>query len=254
MMRINVLPWLKIFLVTAVACIFLGSSDVRAEKPPLLILDTDLSSDVDDVGAVALLHGLANQGKAQILAMMISSGDPWSVPCLDAINTWYGRPDIPIGMIKGKSVSHESKYTRKIADTFPHTRTTGTEVPDAVQLYRRILAEQADQSVTLVTVGYLSNLHNLLLSKSDAVSPLDGNTLVRNKIKTLVCMGEAIQRAMSGIFFRMSLQPYMLSSTEPTPVIFNGFRRSARMYGPVPAYRKQGRPIRYVAAMNSTIN
>ena len=60
-------------------------SKESSRKVPRLILDTDLSSDVDDVGAVALLHGLADQGKVQILAMQISSGDPWSVPCLDAL-------------------------------------------------------------------------------------------------------------------------------------------------------------------------
>lgn len=222
-LQINVLLWLKIILVATVTCLFLESNDVRAEKPPLLILDTDLSSDVDDVGAVALLHGLANQGRVRILAMMISSGDQWSVPCLNAINTWYGRPDIPIGMIKGKSVSHESKYTRKIAEAFPHTRKTGTEAPDAVQLYRKILAAQADQSVTLVTVGYLTNLHNLLLSEADAISPLDGKTLVHNKIKTLVCMGGGYPAGYEWNFFQDVPASIYVVKHWPTPVIFSGF-------------------------------
>ncbi|MCI5126449.1 MAG: hypothetical protein D3925_18710, partial [Candidatus Electrothrix sp. AR5] len=142
-----------------------------SEGVPRLILDTDLSSDVDDVGAVALLHGLADQGKVQILAMQISSGDPWSVPCLDALNTWFGRPDIPIGMVKGKAVRHESKYTRAIAEEFPNKSRVGVDgyvdTPDAVALYRRILHEQPDHAVTLVTIGYLTNLANLLQSKTD---------------------------------------------------------------------------------------
>ncbi|MCI5139192.1 MAG: hypothetical protein D3922_12435, partial [Candidatus Electrothrix sp. AR1] len=129
-------------------------SEEASNEVALLILDTDLSSDVDDVGAVALLHGLADQGKVQILAMQISSGDPWSVPCLDALNTWFGRPDIPIGMVKGKAVRHESKYTRAIAEEFPN-KSGAVDTPDAVALYRRILDEQPDHTVTLVTIGYL---------------------------------------------------------------------------------------------------
>jgi purine nucleosidase len=105
---------ISIFLFILVA-IFLVRSSHSFDTAPLVILDTDISSDVDDVGAVAVLHALANQKKAHILAMMVSSGDPWSAPCLDALNTWFGRPDIPIGMVKGKSVRHESKYTAAIA-------------------------------------------------------------------------------------------------------------------------------------------
>ncbi|MCI5129067.1 MAG: hypothetical protein D3907_11335, partial [Candidatus Electrothrix sp. AUS3] len=164
-------------------------SEASSEEVPRLILDTDISSDVDDVGAVAVLHSLANQGRVQILAMQVSSGDPWSVPCLDALNTWFDEPDIPVGMVKGKAVQHQSKYTRIIAEEFPHDSDTGEKAPDAVTLYRRILAEQPDQSVTLVTIGYLTNLENLLRSKADEISPLDGIKLVRQKVQRLVCMG-----------------------------------------------------------------
>ena len=62
-----------------------------------VIFDTDLGADVDDAGAVAVLHALADLGEAEILAMGLSVKHPWSAPCLDALNTYYGRPDIPIG-------------------------------------------------------------------------------------------------------------------------------------------------------------
>lgn len=190
---------------------------------PRLILDTDLSSDVDDVGAVALLHALARQGKVQILAMQVSSGDLWSVPCLAALNTWFGRPDIPIGMVKGEAVQHESKYTRTIAEEFPHETTTGAEVPDAVELYRRILAEQPDHTVTLVTIGYLTNLANLLQSEADEISPLDGLALVRQKVQRLVCMGGEYPSGREWNFFQDSEAAASVVAHWPTPVVFSGF-------------------------------
>ena len=56
---------------------------------------------VDDVGALALLHALADRGEAKILGVLISSKNEWAGPCVDAINTWHGRPDVPIGRQRG---------------------------------------------------------------------------------------------------------------------------------------------------------
>jgi purine nucleosidase len=197
------------------------------KEVPRLILDTDLSSDVDDVGAVALLHGLADQGKVQILAMQISSGDPWSVPCLDALNTWFGRPDIPIGMVKGKAVQHESTYTRVIAEEFSNNSRAGVDAyvdtPDAVALYRRILSAQPDHSVTLVTIGYLTNLAHLLSSEADATSPLDGMQLVRQKVQRLVCMGGEYPAGREWNFYQDSAAAASVVEHWPTPIVFSGF-------------------------------
>ncbi len=198
-------------------------SEKLSKEVARLILDTDLSSDVDDVGAVALLHGLADQGKVQILAMQISSGDPWSVPCLDALNTWFGRPDIPIGMVKGKAVRHESKYTRIISEEFPHNSETGAEAPDAVALYRRILHEQPDHTVTLVTIGYLTNLANLLQSKADEISTLSGVELVRQKVQRLLCMGGEYPSGREWNFYQDSAAAASVVEQWPTPVVFSGF-------------------------------
>ncbi len=209
-------------LLAAIVFVFRGGT-VQQEVPVLIILDTDISSDVDDVGAVAVLHALANQGKAQILAMMVSSGDPWSAPCLDALNTWFGRPNIPIGMIKGKSVQHESKYTAAIASEFPQDIRKGEHAPDAVSLYRQILSEQEDDSVTLVTVGYLTNLRNLLQSQADEISSLDGVSLVRQKVKKLVCMGGKYPEGREWNFYQdVSSTEYVLKEW-PTPIIFSGY-------------------------------
>lgn len=158
-------------------------------QPVKIIFDTDMESDVDDVGALAMLHGLADNGEAEILGTMVCSLNPWSVPTVDALNTYFKRPDIPIGAVKTLGVYRNSKYAKIISEEYPQDIGLGEEAPDATTLYREILASQPDQSVVIVTVGYLTNLSYLLKSDPDKFSPLDGVDLVRQKVKHLVCMG-----------------------------------------------------------------
>lgn len=154
-----------------------------------IIFDTDMDSDVDDVGALAMLHGFANLGNAEILAVMVSSLNPWSPGAVDVINTWYGRPNIPIGAVQRFGVYHKSKYARSLCEEFKHNSQLDRNTPEAVMLYRKVLASQQDTSVVVVTVGDLTNLSNLLKSGPDQFSRLNGTELVRKKVKHLVCMG-----------------------------------------------------------------
>ena len=158
-------------------------------QPVKIIFDTDMESDVDDVGALAMLHGLADNGEAEILGTMVCSLNPWSVPTVDAVNTYFKRSDIPIGAVKTLGVYRNSKYARIISEEYPQDIGLGEEAPDAIILYRKILESQPDQSVVVVTVGYLTNLSYLLKSDPDTISPLNGLELVRKKVKHLVCMG-----------------------------------------------------------------
>src|SRR5512132_2023593 len=66
--------------------------------PPInIILDTDMHTDCDDVGALAVLHALADEGKVRIVAVMHTAPAPFGPRCVDAINTYYGRGNIPVG-------------------------------------------------------------------------------------------------------------------------------------------------------------
>ncbi|MCF8224768.1 MAG: nucleoside hydrolase [Bacteroidales bacterium] len=156
-----------------------------------IIFDSDMESDVDDVGALAMLHGLADRGDVKILATISSSLNPWSAPMLDVINTYYGRPDIPIGNVKTFGVYRNSKFARKISEKYPQDTGLGEYVQDAVTLYRKLLSEQEDASVVIVTVGYLTNIANLLHSGPDECSSLNGNDLIKKKVRRIVCMGGA---------------------------------------------------------------
>jgi pyrimidine-specific ribonucleoside hydrolase len=160
-------------------------------EPVKIIFDTDLGSDYDDVGALALLHAMADSGKAEILGTLASNSYELTAPSIEVINTYFGRKDLPVGSPETGGVTDISPY--HWADTlvakYPHTIKATTDAPDAVSVYRKILASQPDTSVIVVTVGYLTNLSSLLKSQPDEISPLAGEELIIRKVKKLVTMG-----------------------------------------------------------------
>ncbi|MHC4749941.1 MAG: nucleoside hydrolase [Planctomycetota bacterium] len=175
----------NVIVVISLICFHLSA----VARPVKVIFDTDMESDVDDVGALAMLHGFANRGEAEILATISSSLNPWSAPTIDVINTFFGRPDIPIGNVKTLGVYRNSKYARMISEKYPQDIGLGENAPNANQVYRKVLSGQPDNSVVIVTVGYLTNLSKLLNTEADKHSPLSGMELVAKKVKHLVCMG-----------------------------------------------------------------
>lgn len=173
-------------LIAGLMCVVL-TANVQAAEPARILFDTDISTDCDDAGAMAVLHALADNGECTILATGVSTKNPWGAPCVAAINRYYGRPDLPIGVPKGSAPAHDSKFARRIAEEFPQSLPPADQLPDVGQLYRTILASQPDGSVILVTVGYLTNVRTLLnLPATDERSGMD---IVRSKVKLWVCMG-----------------------------------------------------------------
>ena len=182
---------MKTMTMACLAAWMAADAFAAAPEPPAvrLIFDTDIQGDADDVGTVAVLHALADLGEAEILATGVSSKNPWSPLCLSALNTYFGRGDIPLGVLKGPGSSKRSRYAQQIAEEFPRRLKSLDDAPDAAMLYRRVLAAQENNSVVIVSVGFLTNLRNLLMTKPDDVSPLDGRELVAEKVKAWVCMG-----------------------------------------------------------------
>lgn len=204
-------------------------------SPVPVIFDTDLGYDADDAAALAILHRLADQGEAEILATVSVVGDPLSAPALDVINTYYGRPETPIGAMKGSRWSDARPYWFETNTDFLGPLVTGfpsdikhkDEVPGAVALYREVLAAQPDRSVTVVAVGFSLNLFNLLASSGDEHSPLDGRALVAQKVERLVYMGGTLDGARPD--FNLGDGPYHDGTVSqwvlerwPTEIIFSG--------------------------------
>lgn len=193
------------------------------EVPVPILLDTDIESDVDDVGALAILHALADLGEAEILAVVVCAGNPWSPLCADRLNHYFGRGELPVGTVRGPCVSRESKYTRQIAEEFPGRLTSPDGVPDALTVYRRTLAAQPDGSAVVVSIGYLTNLRNLLASGPDEFSDLGGIDLVARKVRLWVCMGGQFPSGREYNIYMDTEAARQTLAEWPTKIVFSGW-------------------------------
>lgn len=182
-----------------------------------VILDTDLASDADDAGALAVLHGLAELGEAEILAVMLSSANPAGPSCAHALNRFFGRPGTPVGLAAADAPQDDSSYT--------HILGAGEPAPTAEaarSLYRRLLAAAEDGSVVIVSVGYLGNLRDLLASPADAAWPEDGLTLIQRKVRRLVVMGGKYPAGREWNFQRQPEATVAVLRDWPGSVLFCG--------------------------------
>lgn len=159
-----------------------------AVSQPKIIFDTDFGGDADDLGALVMLNHLVNKGECEVLAVMCWNVEPYAVSAIDAVNRFYGNPEIPIGARKDHGDYLQWQHTKVIADQFPHSLRVG-DVEESTALYRKLLAEAEEGSITIVTVGPLSNIQRLLDSAPDEHSPLSGNELIVKKVKEFAIMG-----------------------------------------------------------------
>jgi len=198
---------------------------VNNSSPVRIVFDTDLGPDYDDVGALAFLHAMADSGKAEILATLSSNKHILVAPSINVINTYFGRPDIEIGAPKteGANMGSSQHWADSIVAKYPHSINSTSESEDAVTVYRKILSRQPDKSVTVVTVGFLTNLKNLLKSAPDEFSPLAGKDLVSEKVKLLVSMaGRFPEGREFNIYIDSESSKYVYENW-PGEIIFTGF-------------------------------
>ena len=190
-----------------------------------IIFDSDMGPDYDDVGALTMLHAFADSGKAEILATMASNKYELVAPCLDVINTWYRRGDIPVGSSKthGVNIGCSQHWSDSLAANYPHSIKSNDEAQDAVSLYRKILVSQPDTSVVIVTVGFLTNLNDLLLSGTDTFSPLSGKELVQKKVKRLVSMAGKFPEGWEFNVKEDSTSSKYVFENWPTKIVLSGF-------------------------------
>ncbi len=226
------LPSLILFLT------FFGNTEVKsqaAHEIKNVIFDTDMGPDYDDVGALAVLHALADRGEANILGTISSNEYQNSVPCIEVINHYFNRPGIPVGRPLNGVALVDRRFTGNYwAEMLPrryyHETASTEDAPDAVEIYRQILSSRPDSSVTIISVGFFTNLAALLKSSPDQYSGLNGSELIKAKVRSLVSMGGQFPE---GKEFNVSVDPE--SSIEvfenwPTPILISGFEIGRSIY------------------------
>lgn len=214
-----------LLIICLLPFIFMNCSPQPEQNTVSVIFDTDIGPDYDDVGAITILHAMADKGEAKILATVASNKYEGIAAILNIFNTYFNRPDIPIGVPKGNAVNRRDSqhWTDSLLKKYPHKITSNAEVPGAVEVYRQVLSAQPDSSVTIVTVGFLTNLADLLDSKGDHYSPLDGKALVKKKVKLLVSMAGHFPSGKEFNLYNDAAASKKVFDNWPTKVIFSGF-------------------------------
>ena len=143
-----------------------------------VIFDTDIGNDVDDCLALAILHAFASRGEIRLAAVTITKDNPWAARLASAIDIFYGRSNVPIGVVHDGQTK-DVGYLKKAIDAGRYPYRDHPEV--AVTVLRRVLQSEMDSSVVIVQVGFSTNLARLLDSPG-------GRALAARKVSRLVLM------------------------------------------------------------------
>jgi len=213
-------------LITLFLCALCGLSPAAPVK---LIFDTDMGNDVDDMMALAMIHNLQKLGACELLAVTITKDHPQAAAFVDAVNTLYGYPDTPIGVVRDGAAKEAGKFNlladEKNADgslRYPHDLKSGADAPEAVGLIKDILAKQPDASVVIAQVGFFTNLSRLLDSPG-------GKELIAKKVKFLSIMAGAFQTVQwdtRHLEYNVKLDvpaAQKLAKEWPTPIVWSGY-------------------------------
>lgn len=201
---------LYLFLVGFWAVLMSACSSKKDDEPtpqdskPLIILDTDLGSSTDDLFAVQMLFDYDRRGMCKFLGVIVDREGENCAACADVMNTWHGYGALPIGHVKDGLknpkvwIDYRQMPFYKNADStymFRHSVANYAALPDGYKLYRKLLSQQKDHSVTICSIGFLACLAQLLQSEGDEYSPLNGVELVRQKVREVYLQGGVFSTA-----------------------------------------------------------
>jgi len=220
------LLWISICLLS----LFYTGCKKQSAPSVSVIFDTDMGPDYDDVGALALLHAMADSGEVKILATLSSDMYTNTVPCIEVINRYFGRPDIPLGAprkgvdaVEQRVAEREDYWGNVIPKRYPHETKRTEDAPDAVSVYRRVLSSQPDTSVNIISTGFFTNLAALLQSQPDEYSDLNGLALVKKKVKRLISMAGSFPQGREYNVCTDSAASVIVFEQWPTPITLSGF-------------------------------
>ena len=229
------------FFLLLASVFMLSGCGSSTENPPCasgsgipVIFDTDIGNDVDDPLALGVVHALQNRGECRLLAVTITKSNQYAAPMVSLLNTFYGRPDIPIGMLREEVTPDDGRYLKEVVtmknengdDTFPHAVKPGDLMPDAVSLIRKTLVAEEDNSVVVIQIGFSTNFARLMDSEPDEISPLSGMELIQKKVRLLSIMAGAFDPKYTHVEYNIACDlpaAQKLIAHWPTPIVFSGF-------------------------------
>ncbi len=204
-----------IFTLAASFLIAACAPKQAAEAPVNVIFETDMGNDIDDAMALDMLYKYVEDGKINLLAVMINKEGSAPAEFVDIMNTFYGH-QVPIGVRYGGDPAEKGgvNFAEVISGmkddagqpVFQRTLKKCDTLPDALSLYRKILSEVPDKSVKIISVGFFGNLGALLENELE---------LVEKKVVSLTTMG--------GCFFAPNGEFNLLGDLEASRKVFDNW-------------------------------
>lgn len=152
---------------------------IKGQPGERIILDTDICTDCDDVAALALLASRAKEGAGAFTLAGVAANvcHPAIPAAVSTVISFHGLEGVLIGMApEPQPWDYASKYLDALAAHSPGFAHDGLS---ALDLYRRVLSEAPDGSVTVVSIGFFNNLDAALR---------DNPELFRRKVRRVVAM------------------------------------------------------------------
>lgn len=151
---------------------------------PYIFLDTDIGPDCDDTAALAILLQLCREGHGSLIGATHCTGSPYGLAMIDAVCRRFG-VSVPLGTCADHDFLMDNEatlcYTPSVALRFPHAYPPEVSQPDALQVFRDVLADVPDDSVLLIGIGPLNNIARYLADP-------DTNTLMHRKVARIALM------------------------------------------------------------------
>jgi inosine-uridine nucleoside N-ribohydrolase len=233
--------------LSIILCLLTGCSsqqkDTPSKEPLQIIFETDMGNDIDDALALDMIYKYMEEDRADMLAVMTNRDSKYSAEFIDIMATWYGFGQIPIGIVRNgaNAETGKIKYDQAVCELsengqpmFSRTLNDYESLLDAHILYRKILAEQPDTSVVVISVGFSTNIARLLETTADEYSPLSGKDLVAKKVKLLSVMGGSIKENLRKEYNIVKDIPSArkVYAEWPSPIVTSPFEVGAKIKYP----------------------
>lgn len=221
----------------AAALVF--AATLFAADPVPLIFDTDMGNDVDDALALAMIHSLESRGEAKLLAVTLTKDNRHAAPYIDVVNTFYKRPNVPIGMVRNGKTPEDAAMIRVPVErkkqdgsfVYPRRLADSSAAPDALDVLRKALTGAADNSVVIAQVGFSTNLARLLATDAP---------LIRRKVKLLSVMFGHFPIGRPEYNVKTDIPAAQKLVNEwPTPMVFSGFEIGQALLFPATSIERE---------------
>lgn len=167
----------------------------KAQKaePINLILDADFGSSTDDLFALMMINHFMEEGRVDLKGVIVDREGAKNAGVVDIFNTYYGHPNVPVGLERNgvknprcfipyngicdlKDVHGNPMFKRSFDEN---------KCMEGYKLYRKLLSEAKDKSITVVAIGFMTTIAQLFESGADEYSKEKGVDLFGKKVKAV---------------------------------------------------------------------